>query len=288
MDSFAYTHMSTEQQGAVSLVNPVKEKMRRGEAVVGMMVWSDNVETAILGAQLGFDFLWVEMEHSPVSHETLRHIVLATRGLPAVPFARPAVNELWTVKRFLDMGVLGVITPFTRTGDDARRLAAGCRYPPHGLRGCGSDLASSRWQTPEGYHDFADDSVMAVAVIEDVQGLNNLEEIAATPGIDVLFIGTSDLSFSLGFRGRQDVPELEAAVARVADAARRNGKFVGRPAVTVADVKRFRDQGFQFLMGPSELGLMMAGAAQYLGPIGKHTPLIPAGGPAGGGYAAGR
>lgn len=264
------------------MVNAVKEKMRRGEAVVGMMVWSGNVETAVLGAQLGFDFLWVEMEHSPVSHETLRQIVLATRGLPAVPFARPAVNELWTIKRFLDMGVLGIITPFTRTPEDARRLADGCRYPPRGLRGCGSDLAAIRWQAPEGYHDFADDSVLAVAVVEDAEGLRNAEEIAATPGIDVIFIGTSDLSFSLGFRGRQDVPELEVAVKRIADAARRHGKFIGRPAITAADVERHRAAGFQFLMGPTELGLMAAGAAAYLGPIGKHTPLIPAGG----GYSA--
>lgn len=277
--------MSTPASPAPRVVNAVKEKMRRGEAVVGMMVWSGNVETAVLGAQLGFDFLWVEMEHSPVSHETLRHIVLATRGLPAVPFARPAVNELWTIKRFLDMGVLGIITPFTRSPEDARRLADGCRYPPRGLRGCGSDLAAIRWQAPEGYHDFADDSVLAVAVVEDVEGLRNAEEIAATPGVDVVFIGTSDLSFSLGFRGRQDVPELEAAVKRIADAARRHGKFTGRPAITAADVDRHRAAGFQFLMGPTELGLMAAGAAAYLGPIGKHTPLIPAGGPAGGGYA---
>ena len=153
-----------------------------------------------------------------------------------------------------------------------------------GLRGCGSDLAATRWQAPEGYHDFADDSVLAVAVVEDAEGLRNAEEIAATPGIDVIFIGTSDLSFSLGFRGRQDVPELEAAVKRIADAARRHGKFIGRPAITPADVERHRAAGFQFLMGPTELGLMAAGAAAYLGPIGKHTPLIPAGGPAGGGY----
>ena len=157
-------------------------------------------------------------------------------------------------------------------------MAAACRYPPHGLRGCGSDLASSRWQAPQGYHDFADENVLAVAVVECAEGIRNIEEIAATPGIDVLFIGTSDLSFSLGFRGRQDVPELEAAVAKVADAARRNGKFVGRPAVTAADVERFRAQGFQFLMGPSELGLMIAGAAAYLGPIGKYQPLLPAAG----------
>lgn len=270
------------------MANVVKEKMRRGEAVVGMMVWSDNVEAAVLGAQLGFDYLWVEMEHSPVSHQTLRNIVLATRGLPAVPFARPAVNELWTVKRFLDMGVLGVITPFTRTGEDARRLAAAVRYPPRGLRGCGSDLAASRWPAPEGYHDFADDNVLAVAVIEDRSGLENIDEIASTPGIDVLFVGTSDLSFSMGFRGRQGVPELEAAVERVAAAARRNGKFSGRPAVTAADVERFRAQGHQFLMGPTELGLMTAGAAAYLGAIGKYRPLPPAGGPGGPrGYAVG-
>ncbi len=281
--------MNTTDAATKPLTNAVKEKLRRGEAVVGMMVWSNNVETAILGAQLGFDFLWVEMEHSPVPLDSLRNIVLATRGLPVVPFARPPVNELWTVKQFLDMGVLGVICPFTRTGEDARRLAAACRYPPHGLRGCGSDLASSRWQAPQGYHDFADENVLAVAVVECAEGIRNIEEIAATPGIDVLFIGTSDLSFSLGFRGRQDVPELEAAVAKVADAARRNGKFVGRPAVTAADVERFRAQGFQFLMGPSELGLMIAGAAAYLGPIGKYQPLLPAAGPGGaGGYAPGR
>ncbi len=274
--------MNANEPGAAPMTNAVKEKLRRGETVVGMMVWSDNVESAVLGAQLGFDYLWVEMEHSPVSLQTLRNIVLGTRGLPAVPFARPPVNELWTVKRFLDAGVLGVITPFTRTGDDARRLAAACRYPPAGLRGCGSDLAASRWPAPGGYHDFADDNVLAIAVIECVQGLANLEEIAATPGIDVLFVGTSDLSFSMGFRGRQDEPALQAAVEKVAEAARRNGKWVGRPAVTVADVQKFREAGYQFLMGPTELGLMSAGAAAYLGPIGKHTPIPPAGGPSGG------
>jgi 2-keto-3-deoxy-L-rhamnonate aldolase RhmA len=269
------------------MVNAVKEKLRRGEAVVGMMVWSNNVETAVLGAQLGFDFLWVEMEHSPVALDTLRQIVLATRGLPAVPFARPPVIELWTAKRFLDMGVLGVIFPFTRTAADAQLAASACRYPPLGLRGCGSDLAASRWPSENGYHDFADENVLVVAVIECVNGVKNIEEIAATPGIDVLFVGTSDLSFSMGFRGRQGEPELEAAVARVADAARRNGKWSGRPAITPSDVERFKAQGHQFLMGPSELGLLTAGAAKYLEPIGKFTPPVPAGGPKGGSAYAG-
>jgi 2-keto-3-deoxy-L-rhamnonate aldolase RhmA len=94
------------------------------------------------------------MEHSPVSLETLRNIVLATRGLPAVPFARPPVNELWTAKRVLDAGVLGVIFPFTSTPELARQAAAACRYPPVGRRGSGASLAAFRWSAAEGYYDL--------------------------------------------------------------------------------------------------------------------------------------
>jgi 2-keto-3-deoxy-L-rhamnonate aldolase RhmA len=173
------------------------------------------------------------MEHAPITLDTLRNMVLATRGLPAVPFARPPVNELWTAKRVLDAGVLGVIFPFTRTPELARQAAAACRYPPRGLRGSGADLAQARWPAPEGYYDFADENVLVVTVVEDQSALDHIDEIAATPGIDVLFIGTSDLSFSLGLRGSQSHPKLDEAVARIAAAAQRHGKFLGRPARTV-------------------------------------------------------
>src|SRR3974390_170312 len=86
--------------------NPVKESLRRGRPVIGIVISVNSVEVAAQAAALGFDFRWLEMEHSPVSLETVRNVVLATRGLPAVPFARPPVNELWTAKRVLDCGVL--------------------------------------------------------------------------------------------------------------------------------------------------------------------------------------
>jgi 2-keto-3-deoxy-L-rhamnonate aldolase RhmA len=131
------------------MCNPVKLKLARGEPVIGLVISVNNVEVAAHGAGLGFDFLWIEMEHAPISLETLRNMVLATRGMPAVPFARPPVNELWTAKRVLDAGVLGVIFPFTRTPELARQAAAACRYPPAGLRGSGADLAQARWPAPE-------------------------------------------------------------------------------------------------------------------------------------------
>ncbi len=249
--------------------NPVKQRLARNESVLGVVISLNSVEVAAQAASLGFDFLWLEMEHTPVSLETVRNVVLATRGLPAVPFARPPVNELWMAKRVLDAGVLGVIFPFTSTPELARRAAASCRYPPTGRRGSGADLAQFRWPAPEGYYDFADENVVVVAVVEDTTGLAHIEEIAATPGIDVLFIGTSDLSFSLGLRGRQQEPKLEQAVAEICAAGKKHGKVLGRPARSPTEINRFQEQGFRFFMTATDLELMATGAAQLLEPLGR-------------------
>ena len=236
---------------------------------MGIVISVNSVEVAAQAAALGFDFLWLEMEHTPLSLETVRNVVLATRGLPAVPFARPPVNELWTAKRVLDCGVLGVIFPFTSTpgaGAAGRRRRAVIRRT--GLRGSGADLAHFRWPAPGGYYDFADQNVLVVAVVENATALSHIDEIAAMPGIDVLFIGTSDLSFSLGLRGRQDHPRLEEAVARIVAAGKRNRKFLGRPAHTGAD-QTLPESGLSVLHGRHRHRLMAAGAAQLLKPLGK-------------------
>src|ERR1044071_8043204 len=259
-------------------INPVRAKLEQGKSVIGVVITVNNVEVAANAANLGFDFIWMEMEHSPISLETVRNIVLATRGLPALPFARPPVNELWTAKRLLDTGVLGVIFPFTRTPELARQAVAACRYPPVGLRGSGADLAQFRWPAPEGYYDFADNNVLVVGVVEDTSAVAHIDEIAATPGIDVLFIGTSDLSFSLGLRGEQNHFKLDQAVAKIAAAAKKHRKFLGRPGRTPQEIKKFQKRGFQFFMTCTDLDFMAAGAAQLLAPFGKARPRVPCGG----------
>ena len=262
--------MKTKSSNAKTVwKNPVKELLKKGQPAVGIVISVNNVEVATQAAALGFDFLWLEMEHTPVSLETVRNVVLATRGLPAVPFARPPVNELWMAKRLLDCGVLGVIFPFTSTPELARQAAAACRYPPHGLRGSGADLAHFTWPAAKSYYDLADQNVMVIAVVENTAGLSHIEEIAAVPGIDVLFIGTSDLSFSLGLRGKQDHPRLEEAIARIVAAGQRHGKILGRPGLRPDQIKRFQDQGFQFFMAGTDTAFMAAGAAQLLTPLGK-------------------
>src|SRR5262249_40848847 len=151
--------------------------------------------------------------------------------------------ELWTAKRVLDQGVTGVIFPFVSSREHAETAAAACHYPPNGRRGSGAGLATFTWPETGNYYDFAGANILGIGMMEEAAAVERIEEIAATPGIDALFIGTSDLSFSLGLRGRQDEPALEAAIVKIVAAAKRNGKFLGRPAASASQVTRFHDQG---------------------------------------------
>jgi 2-keto-3-deoxy-L-rhamnonate aldolase RhmA len=240
--------------------HPVRAKLEAGESVLGVTITTPSIEVAALAATLGFDFLWMEMEHSPITLETLRAVVLATRALPAAVFARVPVVELWTAKRVMDQGVSGVIFPFASTPERAKTAADACRYPPQGKRGSGAGLATFSWPEPDNYYDSADKNMMTIVVIEEALAVQNIEEIAATPGIDVLFIGTSDLSFSLGLRGRQNEALLDENIAKVVAAGKKHGKFLGRPAGSPEQVAKFREQGFQFFQSQTELGLLRLGA----------------------------
>lgn len=249
--------------------NPVRARLETGESVFAITITTSNIESAALASTLGFDFLWIEMEHSPVTLETLRNIILATRGRPATVFARVPTVEHWTAKRVMDQGVSGVIFPFCSTPELARRAAEACRYPPAGKRGSGAGLATSTWPQPGNYYDSADANMFVMAMIEEAAALDHIDEIAATPGIDALFIGTSDLSFSMGLRGEQGHPLHDAAIARTLEAAQKHGKHVGRPAATIEQVRKYQAQGFRIFQGATDLNLMAAGARQFLEPLGR-------------------
>jgi 2-keto-3-deoxy-L-rhamnonate aldolase RhmA len=244
--------------------HPVRERLDAGLPVLALTITTPNPELAAHAARLPFNLLWVEMEHSPITLESLRTIVLATRGLQASIFARVPVNELWTAKRVLDQGVSGVIFPFTSTPELARNASQACRYPPRGRRGSGAGLAISTWPDRSNYYESADENVVVVAVVEDAAGLENVDAIANTPGVDVIFIGTSDLAFSLGERGNQQGPAVREAISFIRDTARRRGKPCGKPATTPRLIREAIDDGFQFLQAPTELGLLTFGAQALL------------------------
>lgn len=249
--------------------NPVRKLLRDGKPVIGGTITVASPDVAAVVSSMGFDFIWIEMEHSPITLETARNMVLATRGLKAMPFIRVPVNDLWTAKRALDAGALGVIFPFTSTPELARQAADATHYPPAGRRGAGPALAAFRWLGPESYYDFADRNVMCIVIVEEKRAVEQVEQIAATPGVDVIFIGTNDLAFSYGKRGNAADPEVRQAIERVVAAAKKNGKPVGRPAGTPEQIAQGLKDGFTFFQGPADLNLMRAGAQPLLNSLSK-------------------
>jgi len=250
--------------------NPVKKALREGKPVVGLTISVPSADVALQGALLGFDFLWIEMEHSAITLETARNMILATQGTKTVPIIRVPVNELWTAKRALDIGALGVIFPFTSTPELARQAVAACKYPPLGNRGSGPSLAAMRWPAPGGYPDFADKNAMVIIIIERKEAVDRIDEIVSVPGIDVVFIGPSDLSHSYGFRGQQ-TPEVKAAIAKVVAACKRHKVPAGRTA-GAADMAEFFKEGFQFFQAPTDLVAMAAGARPIVEAAAKIQP----------------
>lgn len=250
--------------------NPLKSSIRAGKPVVGMTVTLPSADVAAAAAAAGFDFLWIEMEHSPITLESARNIILATRGTPTVPLVRVPVNELWTAKRALDIGALGIIFPFTSTPELARQAVDACKYPPIGKRGASAGLATLRWPVPGGYADFADQNAMVIIIVEQKEAVERIDEILDVPGIDVVFVGPNDLSYSFGDRGRQ-TPQVEAAIAKVLAAAKKRNIPAGRTA-GAGNLPQLIKQGFVFFQGPSELSLLRGGADPLIKAAGKTPP----------------
>ena len=250
----------------------LRKALAEGRPVVGATVTVPNVDTALALANAGFDFLWIEMEHAPISLESLREILLATRGAKAVPVTRVPANEVWLAKRVLDAGSLGVVFPFTSTRELAERAVAACRYPPLGVRGFGPALALSRYgMGAADYVRFANENVVVVVIIEQKEAVENIEAIASVPGVGVLFVGVNDLSYSLGVAGRTRDPLVEQALAKVLDAGRRHGIPVGYPTGDPTEINRRIAQGFRFFQASSDVGLMAGAARDMLSKVERGT-----------------
>jgi 4-hydroxy-2-oxoheptanedioate aldolase len=254
----------------------LKKALLEGRPVVGATVTVPNVDTALTLANAGFDFLWIEMEHGPITLESLRAILLATRGARAVPITRVPANEAWLAKRVLDEGSLGVVFPFTSTRELAERAVASCRYPPLGDRGFGPALALSRCgMSGPDYVRFANENVLVVVIIERKEAVENIEAIASVPGLGVLFVGVNDLSYSLGVGGRTTDPVVEQALTKVLEAGRRHGVPVGYPAGDPAEINRRIAQGFRFFQASSDIGLMAGAARDLLSKVERGGPRAP-------------
>ncbi len=207
--------------------NHFKRAILAGQTQIGL--WShlcSAISTEIL-ASAGFDWLLLDMEHSPNELPELLAQLHAMKGGTASAIVRPPWNDMVTFKRLLDIGVQTLLVPYVQTEEEARNAVAYTRYPPHGVRGyAGAPRASGYGRVKDYAHRCADELCVLVQV-ETVQGLQNLESIARVDGVDGVFIGPGDLSAALGHLGNPKHPEVLAAIDSAIARIRACGKAAG-------------------------------------------------------------
>lgn len=213
-----------------------------------------------LCAGAGFDWLLVDMEHSPAGLQDVYSALQAASAYPVSPVVRPPVNDPTWIKRLLDIGVRNLLVPFVQSADEARAAVAAATYPPGGMRGLTLTSRANAFGRDAGYIGDGVRQIAVVAQIETRAALDRLEEIAAVEGLAAVFLGPSDLSADFGHLGQPQAPEVQDAIADAAARLARIGKPWGILAGSVEGAHAHARQGASFVAAGSDLGLLRAAA----------------------------
>ena len=242
--------------------NRVKAALKNGDAVTGPILSEvRSMGMVKLMAAAGYDFIFIDTEHGMYGMETVANLVQMALACGLCPLVRPADLTYTLVARALDTGAQGVIVPRVETRQEADDAVSFVKYPPVGRRGAGGNGRNGYER--RGEREAVEESnaeTLVVLQIESAKGLDNVDEIASTPGVDALLIGPGDLSISLGIPGEVDRAEFTGAVQRVMDACRTHGIAAGTLGASGAALKPYYDLGFRFLLCNTD-GNMIAEAA---------------------------
>ncbi len=253
--------------------NQIKEKLARDEIVASMTVrLVRNIEIARIAKTSGFDTIYIDVEHSTFSLDATSQICMTALEVGITPLVRVPSNGPEFVSRILDGGAMGIIAPHIRTAEEAAAVVRYAKFPPFGDRSAGGPLAQYEFRNfPVAEANAAmNDATMVVVMMETKEALENVDAIAAVPGIDMLFIGTNDLCCELGIAGEYGHALVREAYARTIAACRRHGKHVGvgglagRPDLVAEFVK----QGARYVSTGSDLSFLLEAAAQRAGFVG--------------------
>lgn len=224
--------------------NPVTDKLGSGRPALGSWLTFCAPAAAESMAQIGWDWLVVDVEHSPVGFETMVSCFRAIQLGGAAPLARVPWNDTIWIQRTLDAGAMGLVVPMVNTAEEARAVVANMRYATAGQRSYGGSRLAA--YIAGDYRSWADAHLAVIVMIETAQAVANAEAILAVEGVSGCFIGPN--------------PELEAAMQAVLGAARRTGKAAGKHCFTADEVSERIGQGFQFLALASDAAFMQRAA----------------------------
>jgi 4-hydroxy-2-oxoheptanedioate aldolase len=250
----------------LKLRNPARERMQKGEAAIGAGIrHSRHVEIAGVMREAGFDFLFIDLEHSSMPLDTAVQISAAAVQAGISPLVRVPEHDLNMAARILDGGAMGIVMPHVDTAEQARAVVARQKFPPIGHRSTSGGFAQFSYGAvgaKEGA-EAVNESLLVIIMLETEESIANADEIAAVPGVDVLMIGTGDLTSSLGLHGQFEHERVLKAYDKVLKACERHGKWPGMGGVTTEDaMARYIGRGMRFILAGNDINFMIAGATR--------------------------
>ena len=244
----------------LQITNVARERLEAGGLALGLgLRQARTVDIGKIMKTCGYDWLFIDMEHSAISVNVASQISVAAQDAGIAPLVRVPGFEHHHASRVLDGGAQGIVVPHVDTVETARQMVANCKYAPLGKRSIYSALPHVDFEA----HPLPEltAAMLIVLMIETPAAVENADAIAAVDGVDALLVGSNDLSLEMGIPGELDHPDMSAAIERVAAACRAHGKYAGLGGVyQPALMQRYIEAGMRLVLCGSDLSMMMAGA----------------------------
>lgn len=242
----------------------MKAKLSVGQAVFGVSIMIPSPQVVEMVAGLGFDWVLIDCEHGTISLETVELLAMVAEAGGITAIARPQSNHPDDIRMVMDRGVMGVQVPHVCTADDARKAVEAVKFHPLGKRGLAADTRPAGYGLGGSMDRFVQDSnreTLVCVQLEDAAAVDNIEEILGVEGVDVFFVGPSDLSQSLGYPGNPKAAPVQDAIDTLFHKIMAAGKIAGTPAAT-AGIRAVLERGIRYTYThlPKLLG---AGAAEF-------------------------
>jgi 2-keto-3-deoxy-L-rhamnonate aldolase RhmA len=244
----------------------IRERALKKELLAGTLLNLGSSLTAEIAGNAGFDWVLIDLEHGAGDRHQLLLQLQAIESTPAVPIVRIAWNDPVIFKRVLDLGASGIMVPYVQSADEARKAVAAMRYPPAGVRGVAvMNRACSFGPGFDDYFKSAGSKLLTMVQIETPTAIENVDEIAAVDGADVLFVGPMDLSVGLGIPQQWEHPTMRAALAKVVNACQKAGKVAGIIVMNEAQIETAVADGFSMLAFSSDGAIVVKGMSSIAG-----------------------
>jgi 2-keto-3-deoxy-L-rhamnonate aldolase RhmA len=246
--------------------NHTKRQLASGKVALGMgLRQARTIDIAAIGKKCGFEWLFIDMEHSSIDVDTAAQICAAALPVGITPIVRVPGKEHHHASRLLDSGAQGIVVPHVDSVEEAQRAVSYCKFPPVGRRSIAGlqPLFGFNTVPPQDFARMANDETLVIVMLETPDAIAQADAIAAVPGIDVVLIGTSDLTAEMGIPGQFSDPRIEDAYRTVIEACRKHNKFPGMGGVYDTKLmEKYMKYGMRFILSGSDTSFLIAGGSE--------------------------